>query len=246
MNKQNNGLRIAMWSGPRNISTAMMRSFENRSDCYVCDEPLYAHYLVETGLDHPGRAETIAGHHNSWQDAVSWLTGPIPEGKAVWYQKHMAHHLLPSIDRSWLDGMFNCFLIRDPGEMLPSLIKFIPQPRVIDTGLPQQVELFEKVVSDTGETPPVIDGKDVLENPARVLEKLCQAIGIGFQPTMLKWPTGTRKTDGAWAPYWYERVVQTSEFAPYQPKLDPLPAELDDVLHECQSLYSQLYQYRIV
>src|SRR5256714_224645 len=140
-----NEVRIAMWSGPRNISTALMRSWGNRPDTVVCDEPLYAHYLLRTHAPHPGAAEVIACHESDWQKVVACLTGPIPDGKAIFYQKHMCHHLLPDIDRSWLDQVTNCFLIREPREMLNSLAKHLPNPTLEDTGLPQQVELFDTV-----------------------------------------------------------------------------------------------------
>src|SRR5262245_40777183 len=138
-------VRIAMWSGPRNISTAMMRSWGNRPDTFVCDEPLYAHYLQQTGIDHPGAAEVIATHERDWARVVDWLTGPIPDGKPIFFQKRMAHHLLPQIDRTWLGLVSNAFLIRAPREMLASLAKVLPHPTVADTGLPQQVEIFEWV-----------------------------------------------------------------------------------------------------
>ena len=135
-------LRIAMWSGPRNISTALMRSWENRSDTVVCDEPLYAHYLGETGLDHAMREEVIASQPTDWSEVAAHLTGPIPEGAPVYYQKHMAHHLLDGVGREWLAKLVNCFLIREPMGMLPSLDQKLPNPRVLDTALPQQVALF--------------------------------------------------------------------------------------------------------
>ena len=134
-----------MWSGPRNISTAMMRSWGARPDTIVCDEPLYAHYLKVTGLPHPGAAETLAAHETDWRKVVAWLTGPLPDGKAVFYQKHMTHHMLPNIELGWVHELTNCFLIREPREMITSLLEFIPKPRIEDTGLPQQVRIFEMI-----------------------------------------------------------------------------------------------------
>ncbi len=238
-------MRIAMWSGPRNISTALMRSWENRGDCTVCDEPLYAHYLVATGLDHPGRAETIEHHNADWQSIVDWLTGPIPQGRDIWYQKHMAHHLLPQIDRGWLSQLSNCFLIRDPAEMITSLIEFIPEPRLEDTGLPQQVEIFDLVKRQTQAIPPVIDGRDLQINPPRVLGRLCQRLGVSFSESMLHWPPGIRSTDGAWAPYWYDKVATTTGFSQYRPKPTEVPERLLDLVAECRQLYEQLAAYRI-
>jgi hypothetical protein len=171
-------LRIAMWSGPRNISTAMLRSWGNRPDTYVCDEPLYAHYLAVTGIDHPGAQEVIEHHERDWRKVVAWLTGPVPEGKPIFYQKQMTHHLLPEIDRGWLDEVENCFLIRDPREMLTSLALKLERPTLNDTGLVQQVEIFEQVREQTGRVPPVVDSRDVLQDPEGVLTLLCGALGI--------------------------------------------------------------------
>lgn len=237
--------RIAMWSGPRNISTAMMRSWGNRPDAIVCDEPLYSHYLTATGLPHPGAEETIEHHEADWRTVVDWLTGPLPDGKTVCYQKHMAHHLLPNIELDWLDSLTNCFLIREPREMLTSLLEFIPEPRVEDTGLPQQAKIFELIRDRTDGTPPVLDSKDVLENPRGVLASLCETVGLAFREEMLQWPPGFRDTDGVWAKHWYAKVEHTTSFAPYRPKSDPVPASLRGVLDDCNELYQQLYSHRI-
>lgn len=234
-------LRLAMWSGPRNISTAMMRAWGNRPDTFVCDEPLYAHYLKATGIDHPGRDEVIAHHETDWRKVVAWLTGPIPEGKSIFYQKHMSHHLLPDIDRGWLDGLTHCFLIRDPREMLTSLVQRLPNPRLADTGLPQQVELVRQVTRWTGRTPPIVDARDVLENPRGLLILLCKAVGVEFDECMLHWPPGRRPTDGIWAKHWYDAVEKSTGFQPYRPKLEPVPAELMPLLEKCMACYEELY-----
>ena len=147
-------LRIAMWSGPRNISTALLRSWGNRPDTAVCDEPLYAHYLQQTGLDHPGAAEVIAHHEPDWRKAVAGLVGAVPGGKPIFYQKHMAHHLLPQVGRDWLGRLTHAFLIRDPRAMLPSLDKVFPNPGLADTGLPQQREIFALVPRSRPTCPP--------------------------------------------------------------------------------------------
>ena len=153
---------LAMWCGPRNISTALMRAWENRSDTFVVDEPLYAHYLNETKLRHEMADEIINHYEDNWEKVVDWLTGPIPEEKTIFYQKHMCHHMLPNIRFEWLSNVTNCFLIRDPNEMLTSLMKKLPNPTLMDTGLPQQLQIFNYVRETTDETPPVIDSKDVL------------------------------------------------------------------------------------
>ncbi len=222
-----------------------MRSWGNRPDTIVCDEPLYAHYLKVTGLQHPGDAETIASHETDWRKVVDWLTGPLPEGKSVFYQKQMAHHLLPNIELDWLSSLTSCFLIREPREMITSLIEFLPEPRVEDTGLPQQMRIFEMIHERTGTIPPVLDARDVLENPSGMLEGFCRKVGLDFYKEMLQWPPGFRDTDGVWAKHWYAKVEHTTGFAPYRPKSDQVPDTLQGVLDECNSLYEQLYQHRI-
>ena len=135
-------LRLAVWSGPRNISTAMMRSWENRGDCAVVDEPFYAHYLAHTGLDHPGREEIIAAGEPDWRKVAARLVGPVPQGKPIWYQKHMTHHLLPHIGREWLRGLTHVFLIRDPREVLLSYVRSRPRVTADDIGVLQQIDIF--------------------------------------------------------------------------------------------------------
>jgi Sulfotransferase domain len=238
-------IRIAMWSGPRNISTAMMRAFGNRPDTFVCDEPFYGCYLDQTRLPHPGADEVIAHHETDWRKVVAFLLGPIPHGKRVFYQKHMAHHMLPDIGLDWLDAVTNWFLLREPREMITSLVHFIPKPTLADTGLPQQKMIFDLVVKRTGRTPPVIDAKDVLLDPPGMLRKLCDAIGLDFTDAMLAWPPGRRETDGVWAKYWYDAVEKTTGFGPYKRKDDPVPAESLGLLEECDAIYDELYRHRL-
>jgi len=232
--------RIAMWSGPRNISTAMMRSWGNRPDTFVCDEPLYAYYLTQREIDHPGTDEVVAHHETDWRKVTAGLTGPIPGGRAIYYQKQMAHHLLPEIDRGWLSSVTNCFLIRDPLEMLTSLVKRMPHPTLVDTGLPQQVEIFRRVHESTGKIPPVIDSRDILENPEGMLRRLCEALSVPFSERMLSWPAGRRETDGVWAKHWYDAVERSTGFNAYRPKNEPLPAGLEGVYERCLELYGIL------
>ncbi|MCL6501698.1 MAG: hypothetical protein K6T86_03360 [Pirellulales bacterium] len=238
-------LRIAMWSGPRNISTALLRSWGSRPDTIVCDEPLYAHYLLRTGKPHPGAEEVIRCHETDWRRVVEWLLGALPEGKTIFYQKHMAHHLLPEIDRGWLAEVANCFLIRDPQEMLTSLVHNVPEPELADTGLPQQVEIFELVRRKTGRTPPVLDARDVLEQPEALLRRLCDALEVEFLPCMLRWEPGPRPTDGVWAKYWYAAVEQSTGFQPYRPKPERVPPALQPLEQQCRRLYEQLYAHRL-
>lgn len=238
-------LRIAMWSGPRNISTAMMRAWGNRTDTFVCDEPLYAHYLQSTGRDHPLAAEIITHHEPDWRKQVAWLTGDIPQGKRIFYQKQMSHHFLPHIDRGWLDQVTNCFLIRDPREVITSYIQKNTDPDVADVGYPQLVEIFELVRTRRGVTPPVLDARDIQQDPRRLLGLLCDALGVEFSDAMLQWPPGLRDTDGIWAKHWYREVESSTSFRPYTPKTDQVPERLKDVCEKSDELYAQLYAHRL-
>jgi adenylyl-sulfate kinase len=237
--------RIAMWSGPRNISTAMMRSWGNRPDTLVCDEPLYAHYLLKTHAPHPGADEVIHSQETDWRKVTQWLTEFSPPDRSIFYQKHMTHHLLPEIDRGWLGGLTHAFLIREPLEVIASFTKVAGVPRIHETGLPQQVELFNWARVQTGRIPPIIDARDVLENPSRVLRLLCDALDVDFTETMLSWPPGPRDTDGVWAKHWYDAVVKTTSFQPYTPKNPQAPPELSGLLDEARELYRQLYEHRL-
>jgi hypothetical protein len=237
--------RIAMWSGPRNISTALMRAWENRPDAWVVDEPLYAHYLTQVTVSHPGVDEVIARHDSDWQRVVTGLTGPIPEGRRVYYQKHMAHHWLPHLRGDWVFALTNAFLIRHPAEMLPSLAARMGRPVLRDTGLPQQVEIFREVRRRTGVTPPVLDTEDVLKDPRGVLEAFCGRIGVDFDERMLHWPAGRRATDGIWAKHWYDAVERSTGFEPYAPRPRRVAPELEPLLAECLPFYNELAAQRL-
>src|SRR5215212_6707599 len=191
-----------MWSGPRNISTGMMRAWGNRPDTTVIDEPLYAFYLARTNADHPGREEVIAAGETDWRKVASNLTSDdLTEGRRIFYQKHMTHHLLPEVDRSFIHGLTNCFLIRDPAEVIASYIRKREEPTIEDLGFVQQAEIFDFVQARIGAPPPVIDGHDVREDPRKILQLLCDAIGVVYCDAMLSWPAGARETDGLWAKY---------------------------------------------
>ena len=237
-------LRLAVWSGPRNISTALMRSWGNRPDTFVVDEPLYSHYLKVTRAPHPGIDEIIGRHESDWQQVAASLTGPIPQGRTIFYQKQMAHHLLLEIERDWLSNLTHLFLIRDPREMLTSLMKVLPSPTIEDTGLPQQVELFERVRHETGRTPPVFDAKDILDAPEPMLRSMCDSVGVAFDPSMLSWPAGPRETDGVWAKHWYAEVEKSTGFRPFKAKNDVVPESLLPVYERCAELYETLNQHR--
>lgn len=238
-------VRIAMWSGPRNISTAMMRAFENRPDAVVVDEPLYGFYLERTGLPHPGAERIIAHEETDWRRVAERLTGPVPAGASVFYQKHMAHHLLPEVERAWLWDLRHAFLLRDPREMLLSLSKVTPHPRPEDTGLPQQVELFDEIERRGGRKPPVLDAKDVLEAPEALLRALCERLDLAFDEAMLHWPEGRRDSDGCWAEYWYDSVERTTGFQDWRPRTGTLPTELEPVLAACRPHYERLHAERL-
>ena len=238
-------IRIAMWSGPRNISTAMMRAWENRDDTVVIDEPLYAYYLQATGKQHPGADEVIATGESDWPTVVAHLTGPTPDGKQIFFQKQMTHHLLPEINREWLGAVTNCFLIRDPREVIGSYIKKREDPALEDLGFLQQAEIFDLVRTRTNTVPPVIDAKDVLQNPERILRLLCDAIGVEFSQSMLSWSPGLRDTDGVWAKYWYPEVANTTSFQPYRPRHHQLPESFREVYARCRDCYDRLYEYRL-
>lgn len=229
-----------MWSGPRNLSTALMRSFGNRTDCTVVDEPLYAAYLAATGLDHPGRDDVIASQPTDWRAVCAELVSkPVPT--ELQYQKHMTHHLLPHIDREALAGLQHAFLVRDPERVLTSYAKVREEPTLEDLGLPQQVELFERYGG------PVVDAADVLRDPRGTLAALCAALDIGFDEAMLAWPPGPRDTDGVWAPHWYAGVEASTGFAPYSPGSgDPLPGRLRPLLERCRPYYEAVAAHRLL
>ena len=238
-------VRIAMWSGPRNISTAMMRSFGNRADTVVVDEPLYAAYLRATGLDHPGRDEILAAQDDDWRAVTAGLTGPVPGGKDVYYQKHMTHHLLPDMGRHWLRMVTNAFLIRDPAGVVASYARVRGEPTLADLGFPQQVEIFRACADADGAAPPVVDAADVLAAPGPVLRSLCERLRIEYDPAMLSWPPGSRDTDGVWAPHWYASVESSTGFGPPPSTAPQVPDHLRDLLERCQPYYDELAPHRI-
>ena len=236
-----------MWSGPRNISTALMRSFGARPDTAVVDEPFYAAYLVETGLEHPMRHEVIASQPNDWRDVAAALLGPVPGGRPVWYQKHMTHHMLPSFGRQWLAEVRNAFLIRDPAAVLASYAVKRGEVTLADIGIVQQRELFEQEADRLGRAPPVVEGADVLADPARVLARLCPALGIAYTDAMLHWPAGRRDSDGVWAPAWYDAVERSTGFeAPAARRSAPaLSGALQRIADEARPHYEALARHKL-
>lgn len=238
-----------MWSGPRNISTAMMRSWGSRSDCFVSDEPLYAHYLSTLDeskrAEHPAYQQVMSSQSTECKHVINALTAPIPNYKPNWYQKHMAHHLTDECGMDWLASLTNCILIRDPAAMIVSFIKVIDNPTPHDLGLPQLLRIFDWVKGNTWTTPVILDSKDVLSDPTCALRKLCDRVGVPFDESMLSWEPGARPEDGVWAPHWYSSVYQSTGFAPYQDHALQVPDRLSGVLSECQAMYDLLAQYKI-
>jgi hypothetical protein len=238
-------LRIAMWSGPRNISTALMRAWENRPDTAVIDEPFYACYLAATGSEHPGRDEVLASQPTDWQVVTAGLLGDPPGGRPVFYQKHMTHHMLPAFGRDWLDAVTNCFLVRSPAEVVASYAETRRAPTLDDLGFRQQAEIFDRVADRLGDAPPVIDARDVLRDPAGALTALCAAVGIPFDARMLSWPPGSRATDGAWAKHWYASVERSTGFNPLRASRKPVPPELAPLVAAAQPIYERLAAHRL-
>jgi hypothetical protein len=234
-----------MWSGPRNISTALMYAFANRPDCYASDEPLYAHYLAATGVPHPGADEVIAHGETDWRTVVAQLQAEVPDGSRVWYQKHMCHHIIDGVDLHWVGSMRHCFLIREPREVLLSLSKKTDAIDAWATGLPQQARIIDAVRQATGRPPLIVDSADILADPATMLGQVCEALGIGFDDAMLAWEAGPKSCDGIWARHWYDAVWKSTGFAPYRPRPGTVPPALADVLKEVQPIYNALAAERI-
>ena len=235
-------VRLACWSGPRNISTATMRAWENRPDCEVVDEPLYAWYLDHTGLDHPARDEVIDAGETDWQVVVDALTQPWPDGPALEYQKHMAQHLVPGLPRDWIGSLRNVLLIRDPAQVVSSYLRSRAEVTPDDIGILQQLELHEQLGPDV----PVIEAADFLRDPEAYLRWLCHYAGVAFLPAMLSWPAGPRASDGVWAPYWYDAVLRSTGFEPYVPRHVELTAEGEAVVAETRPAYQRLADVRLL
>jgi hypothetical protein len=230
-------VRICLWSGPRNVSTALLYSFGQREDARALDEPLYGHYLRVSGAEHPGRESILPQMEQDGERVVrDTLLGPCD--RPVLFAKSMAHHLV-ELDRGFLGQLQNVLLIRDPEQMLPSLANQIPNPTLFDTGLAMQTELLDQLLA-LGQDPPVLDSRLLQNHPEFVLRKLCASVGIEWDAGMLAWPAGPREFDGCWAPWWYHNVHRSTGFAPYQAKSDPFPTRLQPLLEECRPHYERL------
>ncbi len=234
--------RINLWSGPRNVSTALLYSFAQRSDTRVVDEPLYAHYLRVSGARHPGWTDVIASQDNDGERVARDLVlGPC--NRPVLFLKQMAHHLV-DLNLEFMRQTINVILIRDPEQMLPSLINQIPEPTLADTGLARQCEMLE-MLEGWGQTPAVIDSRNLLLNPRSILEQLCVRVGLEFQIEMLAWPPGPKSYDGVWAPHWYQNVHRSTTFQAYKPKRESFPSALKPLLAECSPYYDRLLERAI-
>jgi Sulfotransferase domain len=229
---------IAMWSGPRNISTAMMYAFGNRKDCTAWDEPFYAFSLINHGNDHPMRGEIIAANETDWNRLVEMCTAPAPT--PVFYQKHMTHHMLTGFDRSWIHKLSNAFLIRSPERVLASYTKKWTDVSLRAIGFVEQAEIFDAVAQKLGSAPPVVDADDILKSPKSVLSQLCSSLGIPFDEAMLQWPKGPKSFDGVWASHWYNAVWESTGFAAREEKPVELPGALKKIADEAREPYQRL------
>ena len=233
---------IQLWSGPRNVSTALMYSFAQRRDMRVWDEPLYAYYLAETGIDHPGREETLAHHEADGETVIQQMLHGDWD-RPLLFCKQMGHHLV-DLRTDWLEDCINIFLIRHPAEVINSFSKVIPHPDLRDIGIAHQWELFRQL-RDRGHDPVVLDGNEILKNPRKVLAAACEQMGIGFDEAMMSWEAGARPEDGAWARYWYSNVHQSTGFAPYEPKTREMREDLRPLLDSAMPAFEGLSAFSI-
>ena len=239
-------IRIAMWSGPRNISTAMMRSWENRTDCCVVDEPFYACYLRESGLAHPCREEILSAQSDQREVVIRQLAVNAVATE-YFYQKHMTHHMPTGMDMQRCADMRHCFLIRDPAEIIASYLQKMPTVSEDAIGIVRQHALFDEIAELTGRRPAVIDSNDVLRNPGSVLVQLCTELEIPFpEDAMLEWPLGRRDSDGVWAHHWYGNVEESTSFAPFVEREVSLSAAHQILTQNMRAHYDALAQFRLL
>jgi hypothetical protein len=233
-------MKIAMWSGPRNLSTALMYAFASRPDCAVWDEPFYAAYLAATGIDHPMRDAVITAGIADPARVAARCAGPVPKGRPLWYQKHMTMHMIPSFDRGFLRSVTNAFLIRHPARVVDSYGRKRESPSLADLGFLQQADLFDQVADLTGVAPPVVSAEAVRQDPRGTLDRLCRALGIPFTDTMLSWPAGPKAHDGVWAPHWYNAVHQSTGFGDPEGPLPVLPSDGQRLVEQALPAYDRL------
>jgi hypothetical protein len=239
-------VNIAMWSGPRNISTAMMYSFGNRPDCLCWDEPFYGFSLASRGNDHPLRDAIIKAGGSDFQALARRCLAPPPPERPIFYQKHMTHHMLTGVDRSFVHGLTNAFLIRSPERVLESYVKKWPTVTLQDIGFVEQAEIFDMVAQRLGKAPPVVDADDILSDPEGMLRALCEALAINFRPEMLSWPAGPKSFDGVWAPHWYNAVWTSTGFAQRPSPLPQLTGSLAAIADAARPYYEGLLRHRLM
>ncbi|MBL9051915.1 MAG: HAD family hydrolase [Tabrizicola sp.] len=233
-------MKIAMWSGPRNLSTALMYSFAARPDFAVWDEPFYAAYLAATGIAHPMADQVMAAGIIDPAQVAATCLGPNPEGKPHWYQKHMTLHMIPEFDRGFLRGLTNAFLIRHPARVVASYARKREAPTLADLGFLQQAELYDQVAELTGTAPPIIAAESIRTDPRAALSRLCSALGLNFCESMLSWPAGPKAQDGVWAPHWYNAVHRSTGFDDPEDPLPDLPPALQRLADQAMPSYQRL------
>ncbi len=237
--------RIAMWSGPRNLSTALMYSFAARGDCAVVDEPFYGAYLNATGIDHPMRDAVIASQSTDSAQVAAQCLGSIPQDQCLFYQKHMTMHMIPEFDRGFIKDLTNVFLIRHPARVIASYARKREAPVLADIGFVQQADLFDQVAQMQGTAPLVVDSSDIRKTPRETLMRLCAALGIPFTEAMLNWHAGPKPYDGVWAPHWYDEVWKSTGFGAAEGELPKLSEELQTLCDSAVVSYEKIADYKI-
>ena len=235
---------ISMWSGPRNISTTMMRAFANRADIAAIDEPFYAWYLKSTGVNHPYRDETLAKYPCDWRRVIDWIEAPSASGEEIRFLKHIAYHLPDDADLSFVLRHRNFLLIRDPRAMIASFSNKHEDVTPVIRSYEMELKMFEFLAA-RGLACPVVDAADILKAPEPMLKALCAALRISFDPAMLAWPPGPRPEDGPWAPHWYDAVWASTGFKPYVEKTASLSRELEEAAEKSMSAYQGLFARRL-
>lgn len=232
-------MRIIIWSGPRNLSTAMMRAFGARADTHVVDEPFYAAYLAATDLNHPMRDEIVSSGETDWREVAVACAAEAPKD-TIRYEKHMTHHMIDGAPLDWMKGAKIAFLIRDPAQVAASYAAKRDTITLEDIGVVRQSELFDYCSGQLGQVPPVIEAADIRRAPGLALRSLCEALGINFDPAMLSWPSGPRQTDGVWGRHWYASVNQSTGFVAPDAQPRELPDHIQDIVDEARPYHDRL------